>query len=81
MPPRKTMTFREWRESKGWTQRQAGEHFGWSQQRQGQLERDGTDSLGVVDYVKAKTGGKVTRLDWPEAEYKPSHTATRRPDP
>jgi transcriptional regulator with XRE-family HTH domain len=69
MPKKQTMTLREWRESKGWSTREAGRHFGWSHVYQQQLESGrNSPTMRKADEVEAKTGGMVTRLDWPKHE-------------
>lgn len=63
------MTLREWREWRGWSLRKAGEFFEWSHSRQLELEtaRGGrSPTLRTLDYIHGKTGGAVTRLDWPK---------------
>lgn len=61
------MTLREWRESKGWTLRKAGSEMGWSHAYQHQLEAGRrSPTLRTVDAIERKTGGAVTRLDWPK---------------
>jgi transcriptional regulator with XRE-family HTH domain len=63
------VTLREYRESKGWTLRDAGTFFGWAHSRQRELENSmRSPTLRTVDYIARKTGGQVARLDWPEEE-------------
>jgi transcriptional regulator with XRE-family HTH domain len=61
------MTLTEWRKSRGLSLRAAGEVLGVSHVRVIQYERgDHSPRLRTVDQIERKTGGAVTRMDWPK---------------
>lgn len=64
------MTLKEWREKKRLTLRDAAEVIGIHHTRLADYEGGANMSLRAADQIARKTGGKVTRADWPEQQWK-----------
>lgn len=63
------MTLRQWREANGLSLRAAGRRLGWSHVRVHELEGGAVSpTIRTADVIEKKTGGAVTRLDWPKEE-------------
>lgn len=61
------MTLRQWREKEGLSLRAAGKRLGWSHAYVHQLEAGGNSvTIRTADIIESKTGGAVTRMDWPK---------------